>query len=33
MDLADFVLQDFSKSEAKKLPEIIERAIVAISTK
>lgn len=33
MDLADFVLQDFSKSEAKKLPEIIERAIEAISAK
>ena len=33
IDLADFVLQDFSKSEAKKLPEIIERAIDAISAK
>lgn len=30
MDLADFVLQDFSKSEAKKLPEIIKAAIKAI---
>ena len=30
MDLADFVLQDFSKSEAKKLPEIIKAAIKAL---
>ena len=30
MDLADFVLQDFSKSEVKKLPDIIKAAIKAI---
>lgn len=30
IDLADFVLQDFSKSEAKKLPEIIKAAIKAL---
>jgi len=30
IDLADFVLQDFTKSEAKKLPDIIKLAIKAL---